>query len=124
MLKKLKRSWGFHPRLLRSPKCDNPRAGNNSTISLSRGGLGVQALSPPSKYVSFVFCAGIKEILQRRDSWYFLVIFPFQHAIDQYKRDHRLGHGHNAGHDAGIVPLSLIHISEPTRRTPISYAVF
>src|SRR5665647_3459265 len=23
-----------------------------------------------------------------------------------------------------IVPLSLIHISEPTRRTPISYAVF
>ena len=26
--------------------------------------------------------------------------------------------------DAGILDLSLIHISEPTRRTPISYAVF
>ena len=28
------------------------------------------------------------------------------------------------GHDSGIYSLSLIHISEPTRRTPISYAVF
>ena len=28
-------------------------------------------------------------------------------------------------HDKGIIyDLSLIHISEPTRRTPISYAVF
>src|SRR5665647_2308259 len=26
--------------------------------------------------------------------------------------------------DAGSLKLSLIHISEPTRRTPISYAVF
>ena len=26
--------------------------------------------------------------------------------------------------DKGILYLSLIHISEPTRRTPISYAVF
>src|SRR5664279_2945946 len=26
--------------------------------------------------------------------------------------------------DAGVLGLSLIHISEPTRRTPISYAVF
>ena len=28
------------------------------------------------------------------------------------------------GHNGWIVGLSLIHISEPTRRTPISYAVF
>ena len=26
--------------------------------------------------------------------------------------------------DTGFIVLSLIHISEPTRRTPISYAVF
>ena len=29
-----------------------------------------------------------------------------------------------ADYPAGIIGLSLIHISEPTRRTPISYAVF
>src|SRR5665647_1418431 len=28
------------------------------------------------------------------------------------------------GHQQPVRPLSLIHISEPTRRTPISYAVF
>src|SRR5680860_916776 len=28
------------------------------------------------------------------------------------------------GHDGSVQVLSLIHISEPTRRTPISYAVF
>src|SRR5680860_1286579 len=35
------------------------------------------------------------------------------------------GLGIEVGDRVGIVlPLSLIHISEPTRRTPISYAVF
>ena len=33
--------------------------------------------------------------------------------------------GYSDGRDIGVVfNLSLIHISEPTRRTPISYAVF
>ena len=30
----------------------------------------------------------------------------------------------NCGHFGALLGLSLIHISEPTRRTPISYAVF
>src|SRR5665647_705705 len=53
MFKKLERSWGFHPRHFAPPRCDNPREGNNSTIALRRGGLGGQALSPPSKRLSF-----------------------------------------------------------------------
>ncbi len=54
---------GVSPPPLGSPQCDNPREGNNSTIALRRGGPGGQALSPPSKRVSF-FCAIIKGILQ------------------------------------------------------------
>ena len=30
----------------------------------------------------------------------------------------------NSGYARNVLFLSLIHISEPTRRTPISYAVF
>ena len=37
----------------------------------------------------------------------------------------RLAEENNKLSDSGLAPgLSLIHISEPTRRTPISYAVF
>jgi hypothetical protein len=75
MFKKLERSMGFHPRHLGSPpQCDNPREGNNSTITLRRGGLGGQALSPPSKHVSFLFCAMITGILQsqKKDRLFFL----------------------------------------------------
>src|SRR5665647_3873353 len=34
------------------------------------------------------------------------------------------GDGYPDGLAGAAIPLSLIHISEPTRRTPISYAVF
>jgi hypothetical protein len=40
MFKKLERSWGFHPRHFGSPQYDNPREGNNGTITLRRGGQG------------------------------------------------------------------------------------
>ncbi len=53
MLKNLERSWGFHPSHLAPPKTITPQEGNNSTITLRRGGLGGQALAPPSKHVSF-----------------------------------------------------------------------
>src|SRR5665647_3955755 len=33
-------------------------------------------------------------------------------------------HDTKNGHGGDVLELSLIHISEPTRRTPISYAVF
>ncbi len=56
MFKKLERLWGFFPRHLAPPQCDNPREGNNSTIALRRGGPGGQALSPPLKRVSFFLC--------------------------------------------------------------------
>src|SRR5680860_1751801 len=36
----------------------------------------------------------------------------------------RLAHPCSGGDGPAVAPLSLIHISEPTRRTPISYAVF
>ncbi len=58
---------GVSPPPLGSPQCDNPREGNNSTITLRRGGPGGQALSPPSKHVSFLFCAGIKGILKSQN---------------------------------------------------------
>jgi hypothetical protein len=57
---------GFHPRHFGSPQCDNPKEGNNSTITLRRGGLGGQALSPPSKHLSFLFCTMKKGTLQSR----------------------------------------------------------
>src|SRR5664279_1859137 len=39
----------------------------------------------------------------------------------EHPDEHRPGAGEQV---AGALGLSLIHISEPTRRTPISYAVF
>jgi len=46
------------------PNAITPQEGNNRTITLHRGGLGEQALSPPSKHLSFLFCTMIKGILQ------------------------------------------------------------
>src|SRR5665647_1990914 len=48
-------------------------------------------------------------------------------ASDVYKRQRCCccrGTGHLPGGNGQGIHLSLIHISEPTRRTPISYAVF
>ncbi len=48
---------GVSPPPLGSPQCDYPREGNNSTITLRRGGPGGQALSPPFKAcVLFILC--------------------------------------------------------------------
>ena len=44
------------------------------------------------------------------------VLFSYMKKMELPKK-HLLIHG-------GVLDLSLIHISEPTRRTPISYAVF
>src|SRR5664279_880707 len=44
---------------------------------------------------------------------------PRQNRLDRYQ-----GGGRDAGCRGDLYRLSLIHISEPTRRTPISYAVF
>jgi hypothetical protein len=64
MLKNLNVHGGFAPATLALPQCDNPREGNNSTITLRRGGQGGQALSSPSKHVSFLFCTILRGILQ------------------------------------------------------------
>src|SRR5665647_499402 len=47
-------------------------------------------------------------------------------ASDVYKRQLLAGEGYwwDGGQPVPACILSLIHISEPTRRTPISYAVF
>src|SRR5664279_6424680 len=53
-----------------------------------------------------------------------------ERGIDQARNrwparsDHHKAVGREVIGDAAHVDLSLIHISEPTRRTPISYAVF
>src|SRR5665647_1550547 len=74
MFKKLERSWGFHPRHFAPPRCDNPREGNNSTIALRRGGPGGQALSPPSKRLSFfILCYNIRNSTEP--------LFPFMIAF-------------------------------------------
>src|SRR5664279_5079435 len=49
--------------------------------------------------------------------------------VRAHRQDHHRGRRHDHRHPpgraaAGRHELSLIHISEPTRRTPISYAVF
>ncbi len=56
MFLKTRTFMGVSPPPLGSPQCDNPREGNNSTITLHRAGMGGQALSPPSKHVSFFLC--------------------------------------------------------------------
>src|SRR5665647_1869166 len=66
MLKNLNVHGGFTPATLAPPSSDNPQEGNNSTITLRSGGQGGQALSPPSKHVSFLFCTMIKGILMSR----------------------------------------------------------
>jgi hypothetical protein len=64
MLKNLNVHGGFTPATLAPPQGDNPREGNNSSIAQRRGGPGGQALSPPSKHVSFLFHTMIKGIIQ------------------------------------------------------------
>ena len=48
---------GVSPPPLGSPKCDNPREGNNSTITLRRGGPEVTGTVPSFKAcVLFILC--------------------------------------------------------------------
>jgi len=56
-VQKPERSWGFHPRHMAPHNVITPWGGNNSTIIVRSGGLGRQALSLPSKQVSFLFRA-------------------------------------------------------------------
>src|SRR5664279_6163750 len=44
-------------------------------------------------------------------------------VVDGLDEDRGVTTGQDAHSIAALLPLSLIHISEPTRRTPISYAV-
>src|SRR5680860_97303 len=50
------------------------------------------------------------------------------YCLDQLKSKQnnnlKMVHNNYGSHERSIHDLSLIHISEPTRRTPISYAVF
>src|SRR5680860_1779778 len=51
--------------------------------------------------------------------------FPLRRISGQHQHGFRERGDIPGGHEDPVAPtLSLIHISEPTRRTPISYAVF
>ncbi len=57
MLKNLERSWGIHPRHLAPPKTITPQEGNNSTITLRRGGPEMTGTVPSFKAcVLFILC--------------------------------------------------------------------
>jgi len=61
MFKKLERSQGFHPRRLAPPNAITP--GYYVIIAKHRGGMGGQALSPPSAYPCFfIFISRLEEL--------------------------------------------------------------
>src|SRR5664279_5248638 len=76
----------------------------------------------PNDYAAIFFAGGHGSMWDFPDNAEFARI-----AIDIYERGGVIGavcHGPAALVNMTLPNLSLIHISEPTRRTPISYAVF
>jgi hypothetical protein len=69
------------------PNAITPREGNNSTITLRRGGLGGQALSPPSKHLSFLFCTYLILYPSGNLSKILLSILRYVSALRRKKED-------------------------------------
>ena len=60
------RSRGFHPRHCGSPDAINPKQVIHHYPEKRRGGIGGQALSPPSSYLHLEFHINGKGILQSK----------------------------------------------------------
>jgi hypothetical protein len=69
---KPERSWGLPPPLGPPPNAITPEKVITALSVQRRGGTGGQALSPPSKHLSFLFWTMIKGILQSRKSLIFI----------------------------------------------------
>src|SRR5680860_1079568 len=78
-------------------------------------GIGEHLLQPYGHGVAKIRLAAISELADRPRARYVLVSAITPTPLGEGKTTTTVGLGQ---------ALSLIHISEPTRRTPISYAVF
>src|SRR5680860_35364 len=78
-------------------------------------GIGEHLLEPYGRGVAKIRLAAMDELADRPRARYVLVSAITPTPLGEGKTTTTVGLGQ---------ALSLIHISEPTRRTPISYAVF